>query len=259
MTIEFPQEIIDEIVDHVADDKPKRTTTLKSCSLVSSQWLHRSQKHLFRKMRFTNITFAKWCEEVRSGDGGPVLHVVVLHYNANFNEVGQLTTYHLQLSSFANLQRLHLRATPIYAFTNEDLSMCFKQMGRSVRSVSLRACKMTVNDLVSFVRHFIKLERLSLIDPIVYNSAFDDSVESPDLNGILELRYMFVGRDTWDFIHQLSLLPLAFNAVVLEGIHLSLLTPINGLLATCRETLIKIDIRDRGSQCSSENKPELTY
>lgn len=104
---------------------------------------------------------------------------------------------------------------------------------------------MTINDLMSFVRHFVKLERLSIIDPIVYNSTLDDFVESPVLTGILELRYMFVGRDIWDFIHQLSLLPLAFHTVVLEGIHISLLAPINELLATCRETLARIDIRDR--------------
>jgi len=105
---------------------------------------------------------------------------------------------------------------------------------------------MTINDLVSLVRHFVKLERLSIIDPIVYNSILDDSVEFPILTGVLELRYMFVGRDIWDFIHQLSLLPLAFHTVVLEGIHISLLGPVNELLATCRETLTRIDIRDRG-------------
>ena len=104
---------------------------------------------------------------------------------------------------------------------------------------------MTINDLVSFMRQFVKLERLSIIDPIVYNSALDDSVELPILGGALELRYMFSGRDIWDFIHQLSLLPLAFHTVVLEGVHISLLAPINELLATCRETLTRIDIRDR--------------
>lgn len=106
---------------------------------------------------------------------------------------------------------------------------------------------MTINHLVSFIRHLVKLEQFSLINPIVYDSALDDSVKFPVLSGILELRYMFVGRDTWDFIHQLSLLPLAFHTVVLEGIHINLLAPINELLASCRETLTRIDIRDRTS------------
>ena len=123
--------------------------------------------------------------------------------------------------------------------------MCFKQMGRSVRSVSLPACEMTVNELVSFVRHFVKLERLSIIDPIAHSAVLDDSVEFPTLSGVLELQYLFVGQGRWDFVHQLSLLPLTFHTVVLEAIHISLLAPINELLATCRETLKRVDIRDR--------------
>ena len=164
MVIEFPQEIVDEIVDRLADDKTTRAASLQDCSLVSSQWLYRSQKHLFQKMWFTDTSFPRWCEEIRPGDSGPSFHVTVLHYHANFTEAGQLAKHHNHLSSFTNLQKLHLRATPIHGFTEEELSMCFKQMGYSVRSISLRACKMTINDLVSFVRHFVKLERLSIID-----------------------------------------------------------------------------------------------
>ena len=245
MVIEFPQEIVDGIVDHLADDQATRVASLKDCSLASSQWLYRSQKHLFQKKWFTDASFSKWCEEIRPGDGGPSPHVTVLHYHANFTEAAHLIRHHTHLSSFTNLQKLHLRATPIQGFTEEELSMCFGQMGCSVRSLSLRACKMTINDLISFLGYFVKLERLSVIDPIVYSSTLDDSVEFPILGGVLELRYMFVGRDIWDFVHQLSLLPLAFHTVVLEGIHISLLPPINELLATCRETLTRIDIRDR--------------
>ena len=257
MVIEFPQEIVDGIVDHLADDKVTRVASLKDCSLASSQWLYRSQKHLFQKKWFTDASFSKWCEEIRPGDDGPSPHVTVLHYHANFTDAEHLTKHHIHLSSFTNLQKLHLRATPIHGFTEEELSMCFKQMGCSVRSVSLRACKMTINDLVSFLRHFVKLERLSVIDPIVYSSTLDDSVEFPILGGVLELRYMFIGREIWDFIHQLSLLPLAFHTVVLEGIHISLLAPINELLATCRETLTRIDVRDRAYNYPSD-KEEFT-
>ena len=117
---------------------------------------------------------------------------------------------------------------------------------------------MTINHLVSFVRHFIKLERLSLIDPIVYNSVLDDLIEPPVLSGVLELRYMFVRRDIWDFLHQLSLLPLAYHTVVFEGIHISLLAPINELLATCRETLTRIDICDRTSSHFQKPVEELS-
>jgi len=249
MTTEFSQEIVDEIIDHVAADKTEttRVVSLQGCSLVSSQWLYRSRKYLFHEMRFTNVRFSKWCDAVRPGDGGPSPHVAILDYHAGFDftEARQLAQHHRHLSSFTNLQEFHLRATPVYCFTEGELSMCFKQMGRSVRSVSLPACEMTVNELVSFVRHFVKLERLSIIDPIAHSAVLDDSVEFPTLSGVLELQYLFVGQGRWDFVHQLSLLPLTFHTVVLEAIHISLLAPINELLATCRETLKRVDIRDR--------------
>ena len=249
MVVEFPQEIVDGIIDHLADDKTTRVVSLQGCSLVSSQWLYRSQKHLFHEMCFTNSHFSKWCDVTQPGDRGPFPHVTSLLYNAsiNFTEARQLAQYHRHLSSFTNLQELQLRATPIYCFTEEELSMCFKQIGRSVRLVTLRACEMTVNDLVSFIRHFVKLEQLTVFDPVAHIAVLDDSVEFPILGGVLELQYLYVGRGIWDFVHQLSLLPLEFHTIALEATHISLLEPINELLATCRETLKRIDVRDRAS------------
>ena len=264
MVAEFPQEIVDEIIDHLADDKASRTVSLQDCSSVSTQWLYRSQKYLFHEMQFKDGRFSKWCDVIRPGDGGPSPHVAILDYHANFDftEARQLAQYHHHLSSFTNLQELHLRATPIYCFTEGEHTMCFKQIGRNVRSVILRACEMNVNDLVSFIRHFVKLERLSIIDPVAHSTVLDDSVELPILSGVLELQYLFVGRGIWDFVQQLSLLPLAFHTVVLEGIHISLLAPINELLATCRETLTRVDIRDRAFSCFwafMKERLELTH
>ena len=246
MTTGFPQEVVDEIIDLLASDEEMGAASLQECSLVSSQWLYRSQKHLFHKMEFSGALFQKWCDEIRPGDGGPSPHVAILRYGAGLRaEPGELTKHHLHFSSFTNLQELYLRSTPIHGLTEEEFSLCFKQMGRSVRSVSLQACKMTINDLVSFILHLVKLERLSIIDPIVYSTVLDDSTEFPTLGGVLELKYLFVGRGIWDFVHQLSLLPLAFHTVVLEGIHISLLPPVNELVASCRETLTRVTIRDR--------------
>ena len=245
MVVDFPQEVVDEIIDRLADDEVTRVASLRGCSLISSQWPYRSQKHLFHKIRFTNINFLKWCERIRPGNDGPSLHVAILHYHTTLKESKRLVDGHRHLSSFTNLQKLHLREASLHGLTDEELSMCFKEMGCSVRSVSLRACKMTINDLASFVCQFTKLERLSIIDPIIPNAVFEDSVELPVFGGILELRYMLTDRGTRDFVHQLPLLPLAFHTVVLEAIHISLSAPISDLLATCRETLTRVDIRDR--------------
>ena len=112
---------------------------------------------------------------------------------------------------------------------------------------------MTINDLVSFVRHFIKLERLSIIDPFVYSSSItlDDSTELPILGGALKLGCLLHQGEVLNFTHQLSLLPLAFHTVILEATDITMSAPINRLLAKCREALTRVDIRDRAfGSCS---------
>jgi hypothetical protein len=44
----FPQELVDEIIDHLYDDK----AALKCCALVSKLWLHRSRTHIWSVKRY---------------------------------------------------------------------------------------------------------------------------------------------------------------------------------------------------------------
>ncbi|KAF7365543.1 hypothetical protein MVEN_00427600 [Mycena venus] len=44
MTIQLPQELIEVIIDHLADD----STSLKACSLVCRAWVCRSRRHLYK-------------------------------------------------------------------------------------------------------------------------------------------------------------------------------------------------------------------
>ena len=62
----LPQELIDLIIDHVHDRE-----SLKSCSLVCSQWSSRSRKYLFVQVDFTSIRdLQRWCTRIRSGPSG---------------------------------------------------------------------------------------------------------------------------------------------------------------------------------------------
>ncbi|KAF8217730.1 hypothetical protein K438DRAFT_8632 [Mycena galopus ATCC 62051] len=45
MTAQFPRELVDEILDHSADDR----RSLKTYSLVSREWVSRCRSHLFEK------------------------------------------------------------------------------------------------------------------------------------------------------------------------------------------------------------------
>ncbi|KAJ8488300.1 hypothetical protein ONZ45_g14009 [Pleurotus djamor] len=62
----LPQDVYDNVIDHLRDDKP----TLKACSLVTSAWSRTSQKHLHRTMVFcTSLPSPEPTDNVQ-----PVLH-----------------------------------------------------------------------------------------------------------------------------------------------------------------------------------------
>ncbi|KAJ8520700.1 hypothetical protein ONZ45_g2546 [Pleurotus djamor] len=62
----LPQDVYDNVIDHLRDDKP----TLKACSLVTSAWSRTSHKHLHRTMVFcTSLPSPEPTDNVQ-----PVLH-----------------------------------------------------------------------------------------------------------------------------------------------------------------------------------------
>ena len=49
--LEFPQELVDLIVDALSDDR----IALNACSMTCRAWTYRSQFRLHRHLRFTNV------------------------------------------------------------------------------------------------------------------------------------------------------------------------------------------------------------
>jgi hypothetical protein len=62
MTTQLPQELVEAILDHLADD----LRSLKACSLVSRIWLSRSRFHLFETCRLMSNTISDFCKVPRS-------------------------------------------------------------------------------------------------------------------------------------------------------------------------------------------------
>ena len=52
----IPQELVDNIVDHLHDD----LTTLKTSALVNSAWLIASRYHVFRRISIRLFEYARW-------------------------------------------------------------------------------------------------------------------------------------------------------------------------------------------------------
>ena len=80
--LEIPQDIIDEILNHLvdADDGSHTQLTLLSCSLVSKSWVTPCRRHLFRTIFFTWRYMAIWLETFPVPEEGPARHVRDLQF-----------------------------------------------------------------------------------------------------------------------------------------------------------------------------------
>ena len=69
----IPQEIVDEILDHLAADSDHRS--LSSCALVSKPWVPSCRRHLFHTILFTTKDMAKWLETFPVPEESPALYI----------------------------------------------------------------------------------------------------------------------------------------------------------------------------------------
>ena len=71
----IPQEIIDEILDHLATDSAAPSPSLRSCSLVSKSWVLPCRRHLFHTVSFSGWNVDGWLKAFPVVDEGPFHHV----------------------------------------------------------------------------------------------------------------------------------------------------------------------------------------
>ena len=71
-----PQEIIDEILGHIAADPTfSAVISLRSCSLVSKSWVPTCQRHLFHTVTFTSKNIGKWLNAFPVPEESPAHYV----------------------------------------------------------------------------------------------------------------------------------------------------------------------------------------
>ena len=249
----LPQEIVDTIIDEVTEE-PKlvlRVTTLRTCSLVSRAWVHRSQHHLFSKIEFNEVGFRSWCANVKPGEDGPSYHVTHLHFTQLFGDLylGDLVPAVSHISSFTSLRTLHLTNVSLQ---HEQNCFTYGALGSTVSHLLLEGCLMDVHLLTSFLHPFTNLGDLSLLDPRVLLGLKPEYPSEPlnvkgKINLELRVNMTYGGRT---FIHESPLLPVAFHTITLsernQRIRMSRLGPciteVNKLLAVSRETLTRFRV-----------------
>ena len=238
----LPPEIVDHIIDLLFGD----IKSLRSCSLVSNGWVHRSRYNLFANVKFLNLPhFYSWFE---AGMGKYSHHVRSLDLTQRPDESkwmipAKLETSQHHFTPFCNVKYLSLTDLNLTPFDEHSLTKYFGHFSGHLTSLRLRNCTAHPDALLFFVCMFPGLDNLK-IDRFWGGRATVPSripATTPRfLGGKLTLKnIVFITNPIAPF---LAVLPNAFEYVCVESCTLRVLRPLNDLFAACQETIKKVKV-----------------
>ena len=121
-------------------------------------------------------------------------------------------------SVFENVTSLTIDALPINLFNQRELREAFGHFFQTVTELGLESPQSHPRDLIAFLRHFSRLESLSISDPEWVEERqflFHPRKASPPYKGKLEL--IGLCPDSGLFVSLLSRLPLRFGQLSIIG------------------------------------------
>jgi len=175
----LPQELIDDIIDHVW---AKDTRTLGVCSLVCTKWSVRSRKRLFMRVELrSRADLEHWCANIRPGPSGPSQLVEDLSLldtrlsmsfpsreqwtEASSSPVIQPSTLsnaasHLQ--SFSGVRELRIMGWDTRTVDSSLMLQHLDPLPENVTRLTLERIYIHSLTFVTFVSHFPRLHDLSI-------------------------------------------------------------------------------------------------
>ena len=161
----FPQEIIDDIIDHFQDDLPPKN--LQTCSLVAKSWVPRSRRSLFRDISFPGRNrFDQWCKAIPAGSDGIASYARVLRLSDPWGKLmdpdflqGRLAHF----TSFRSLQSLAFFLVDLSGFDRISITNCFRHF-ETVKSLVLCNVASPITNILLLTYLFPNLQRLDIED-----------------------------------------------------------------------------------------------
>ena len=229
----IPQEIIDEILDHLAAD----LTSLRSCALVSKSWLPSCRRHLFHTTFFNSET-AKWFETLQEPEDSPARHVRDLRFSIR-GYYGAPEKFFEYIPWFTNVEKVTLSGHGRY----QPLRVPWLwKLPQSVTSLTINTGVVTVAQIRDIIVQLPNLDDLSLSGSIV-------AADKRTLVGIgAALRGRFCGQlrllkghTNEDIVDMLLEVPtgLHFTDVQICGTYECLFSIVR-LAEACCETIVKL-------------------
>ena len=230
----IPQEIVDEILDHLAADSD--FTSLRSCALVSKLWGPSCQRHLFHTIHFAPGTTFCWSRTFRTQEESPAHYVRDLHVSTG----GSDHLFFKYAAWFTKLERMTLLGDGNWAPT-------LWRLPQSITSLTVKTDASKPVHIRDIMAHMPNLEDLSLSGGLLYpvdrTSVGIGSTLRGRFRGRLQLSEDYATPYAVDMLLDIPT-GLWFTEVKVHGIH-GCLASIVRLVEGCCKTLVKL------SYCSS--------
>ena len=232
----IPQEIIEEILDHLVDD----SHSLRSCALVSRSWVPPCQRYLFHSILFTSIRMARWLKAFPVPEDSPAHRVRHLLFSiGRYDDVPE--TFFGYIPWFANVEGVtlskHEKFHPLWIPP-------FWRLPESVTSLTVGPHTGTkLVQIRDIMAELPNLDDLSLSGSLLAA----DSMASPGVGGVLRgrfggrLRLLRGSACEPGVVDMLLEVPngLHFTEVQIQSMSECLLSTVR-LAEACNKTLVKL-------------------
>ena len=232
----IPQEIIDEILDHLATSS--NPESLQSCALVSKSWVPSCRRHLFRTSLFSLENMKRWLEVFPAPEESPAHFVRNLRFTMQGHDRGP-DKFSECIPWFTSVQTVSLSG---YGSVRPPWISLLWKLPQSVTSLAIDTAMASLVQVRDVIAQLPNLEDLSLSGSFAV-------VDSRTMVGIgTVLRGRFGGRlvllgehANRDAVDMLLEVPtgLRFTEVRIRGTY-GCLRSTARLVEVCGETLVRL-------------------
>ena len=254
VTPSVPQEIVDEILDHLAADFDFRS--LKLCALVSRSWVPSCRRHLFRIVVFTTVKVARWRKRFPVPEEGPAHHVRDLHFS--------IGGYHCAPEKFAehtpwftNVERLILSELGAFQPLWRPSSW---RLPQSVTSLTVEANTITLVQIRDIMMQLPDLDNLSLLGSLPVGDRRTllgtETVLRGRFSGRLRLVKGYAAEEVMNILLDIPT-GLRFTEVQICGMRECFFSTVR-LAEACAKTLVKLSYTT-SFHCKSTPSPRSSW
>jgi len=160
VTPRIPQDIIDEILDHLAADSD--TQSLQTSAIVSKPWVQSCRRHLFHTVLFTSENTDKWFATFPVPGESPAHYVRNLHiWITGGSGVSEKFFGHVQ--QFTDAERVFLLG---YGRLSFSPGPPFWKLPQSVTALTIETSAITLVQVRDIIAQLPNLDNLSLSGPL---------------------------------------------------------------------------------------------